>query len=71
MLKERDLDIPVVAGGSVITDEDAHKLREMGAADAFCPSTTDKIIESIRRIARRKIKTQWMKMCARQVLLTT
>ena len=55
MLKERDLDIPVVVGGSVITDEDAHKLLEMGAADAFCPSTTrEEIIASISRVVARK-----------------
>jgi methylmalonyl-CoA mutase C-terminal domain/subunit len=51
MLKERGLEIPVIAGGSVITKEDASKLRGMGVADAFCPSATHKeIIESIQKI---------------------
>ena len=45
----------VVAGGSVITDEDAHKLREMGAADAFTPSTTrEEIIASISSAVAEK-----------------
>jgi methylmalonyl-CoA mutase cobalamin-binding subunit len=52
MMKERDFKIPIIVGGSVITKEDANKLRAMGAADAFCPSATDsEIIESIKRIA--------------------
>ncbi|MBP1721557.1 MAG: methylmalonyl-CoA mutase [Deltaproteobacteria bacterium] len=52
MMKERDLSIPIIVGGSVITVDDASKLRAMGAADAFCPSASDsEIIESIKRIA--------------------
>ena len=51
MLKERDLSIPIIVGGSVITHEDAAKLKAMGAADAFCPSVSDNdIIESIKKI---------------------
>ena len=51
MMKERDIKIPIIVGGSVITKEDAAKLKAMSAADAFCPSATDKeIIESIKRI---------------------
>ena len=51
MMKERDLNIPIIVGGSVITKEDASKLKAMGAADAFCPSATDyDIIESIKKI---------------------
>jgi methylmalonyl-CoA mutase C-terminal domain/subunit len=51
MMKERDFKIPIIVGGSVITKEDANKLQAMGAANAFCPSATDKeIIESIKKI---------------------
>jgi methylmalonyl-CoA mutase C-terminal domain/subunit len=51
MLKERDLEVPIIVGGSVITKEDASKLKAMGAADAFCPSATDNdIVESIKKI---------------------
>lgn len=52
MMKERDIKVPIIVGGSVITKDDANKLRAMGAADAFCPSAADsEIIESIKRIA--------------------
>jgi methylmalonyl-CoA mutase cobalamin-binding subunit len=52
MMKERDITVPIIVGGSVITKDDANKLKAMGAADAFCPSASDhEIIQSIRRIA--------------------
>jgi len=52
LLKERDLRIPVVVGGSVITPGDSEKLGELGVAAAFGPSaTSEQIIETIRRIA--------------------
>ncbi len=35
LLKQHDLDIPVVLGGSVITDEDAAVMREKGVAAVF------------------------------------
>lgn len=55
MLKESDLHIPIIVGGSVITQEDASKLRAMGAADAFCPSATDNdIIEGIKKIVQER-----------------
>jgi methylmalonyl-CoA mutase C-terminal domain/subunit len=51
MMKERDITIPIIVGGSVITKDDANKLRAMGAANAFCPSATDKeIVASIKNI---------------------
>ena len=54
MMKERDIKVPIIVGGSVITKDDAHKLRAMGAADSFCPSATNsEIIESIKRIAAK------------------
>lgn len=55
MLKESDLSIPIIVGGSVITQEDASKLRAMGAADAFCPSATDSdIVEGIKKIVHER-----------------
>ena len=52
MLKEQDLNIPVVVGGSVITPGDSKKLKDMGVADAFGPSATnDQIVESIQQLA--------------------
>lgn len=54
MMKERDIKIPIIVGGSVITKDDANKLKAMGAADAFLPSATDQdIIESIKKIVRQ------------------
>ncbi|MGR8949913.1 MAG: cobalamin B12-binding domain-containing protein [Gammaproteobacteria bacterium] len=35
LLKQQDLDIPVILGGSVITDEDAESMREKGVAAVF------------------------------------
>jgi len=52
LLKEKDLHIPVVVGGSVITPGDSEKLAELGVAASFGPSATNKqIIETVRRIA--------------------
>lgn len=53
MMKERDIKVPIIVGGSVITKDDANKLKAMGAADAFCPSAADhEIIQSIKGIIR-------------------
>jgi methylmalonyl-CoA mutase C-terminal domain/subunit len=52
MLKEQDLGIPVVVGGSVITPGDSKTLKDMGVADAFGPSATnDEIVNSIQQLA--------------------
>ncbi|MCP4576352.1 MAG: methylmalonyl-CoA mutase [Deltaproteobacteria bacterium] len=52
MLKGKDLNIPVVVGGSVITPGDSKKLEEMGVTASFGPSAANKeIIETIERIA--------------------
>lgn len=54
LLKEMNLEIPVVVGGSVITPGDGEKLREMGVAAAFGPGSTDEeILETIRAIVRK------------------
>ena len=51
MLKEQDLNIPVVVGGSVITPGDSKKLKDMGVAAAFGPSATnDQIVKSIQQL---------------------
>ena len=52
LLKDQDLSIPVVVGGSVITPGDSQKLKGMGVAEAFGPSATnDEIVHSIRQLA--------------------
>jgi methylmalonyl-CoA mutase C-terminal domain/subunit len=56
-LKTHDLNIPVVVGGSVITPGDSKKLKDMGVAESFGPSTThDKIVESIRQLAHTMLQ---------------
>ena len=51
MLKEQDLGIPIVVGGSVITPEDRKKLKDMGVAVAFGPSVTnEEIVKSIQQL---------------------
>jgi methylmalonyl-CoA mutase C-terminal domain/subunit len=53
LLKEKELKIPVVVGGSVITPGDREKLAEMGVAAAFGPSSrNEEIIETIRQITQ-------------------
>lgn len=52
MLKEKDLNIPVIVGGSVITPGDVEKVKKLGVAEAFGPSSTnDEIIATVKRIA--------------------
>ena len=51
LLKEEDLDIPVVVGGSVITAGDIRKLQDMGVAAAFGPSATnDEIVKTFQQL---------------------
>ena len=48
-LRQHDLSIPVVLGGSVITPTDAQTLRLKGVAAAFgSSSTTDEVVSTIR-----------------------
>ena len=50
-LKQRELNTPIIVGGSVITPGDSKKLKEMGVAASFGPSSTnEEIIESIKEI---------------------
>ncbi|MBW1924820.1 MAG: cobalamin-dependent protein [Deltaproteobacteria bacterium] len=54
LLKERNLKIPVMVGGSVITPGDTRDLRSMGVAAAFGPSATpEEIVGAIHRIAKK------------------
>ena len=53
LLKEKDLQIPVILGGSVITPGDTKTLLKKGIAAAFGPSAkADDIIETVIRTAR-------------------
>ena len=52
LLKEKEMDVPVVVGGSVITPGDSAKLEEMGVAASFGPSATgDDIIQALQGLA--------------------
>jgi methylmalonyl-CoA mutase cobalamin-binding subunit len=44
LLKENELNVPVIVGGSVITEADGKKMRDMGIAAIFGPSSTDQEI---------------------------
>ena len=51
-LRNRGSDIPVVIGGSVITAEDAEKMRQAGVAAVFAHATdSEKVIECIRSLS--------------------
>jgi methylmalonyl-CoA mutase C-terminal domain/subunit len=57
LLKEKGLDIPVVVGGSVITPGDGAVLSSQGVAAVFGPSSTpEDIIETLKKISRRKTR---------------
>ena len=54
LLKERDLNIPVIIGGSIITPSDGDKLMNMGVAETFGPSSTaDEVIQTIKKIVQK------------------
>jgi methylmalonyl-CoA mutase C-terminal domain/subunit len=51
-LKEAGMDVPVVVGGSVVTDSDKTDIISKGVAAAFGPTDTPEgIVAEIRRIA--------------------
>jgi methylmalonyl-CoA mutase C-terminal domain/subunit len=55
LLKERELSIPVILGGSVITSQDQKSLMAKGVAAAFGPtSSTEEIIQTINRMVGEK-----------------
>ena len=50
-LRQHSLSIPVVLGGSVITQTDAEKLHQKGVAAVFTSScTTDEVVRAIRKL---------------------
>ncbi len=56
LLKEKNLSVPIIVGGSVITPSDADVLTRKGVAAAFGPSAeADEIIETVKRIAGKGI----------------
>lgn len=52
LLREHDLDVPVIVGGSVVTPGDAQALLAKGVRAAFGPTATpDEIITAVRELA--------------------
>jgi len=53
MMKDENIDVPVIVGGSVITPGDRMRLLEMGVAAAF-PSGTrnEEIIDTVKRLVQ-------------------
>ena len=55
LLKNRDLDIPVVVGGSVLSEDDKNEIQGKGVAATFGPgSDTETIIKEIEELATRR-----------------
>jgi methylmalonyl-CoA mutase cobalamin-binding subunit len=52
-MKEENLNVPIIVGGSVITPGDRERLLEMGVAAAF-PSgaRNEEIIDTVKRLAQ-------------------
>lgn len=54
LLKRNELDIPVVLGGSVITEEDAATMRAKGVAAVFgSGSMMSKVVDAVKSLAAR------------------
>ena len=55
LLKSRELDIPVVVGGSVLSQDDKNEIQAKGVAATFGPgSDADEIVQRIRRLAETR-----------------
>ena len=55
LLRDRNLDIPVVVGGSVLCQEDEDEIRAKGVAATFGPgSDASEIVEEIRHLAEAR-----------------
>jgi methylmalonyl-CoA mutase, C-terminal domain len=51
-VRQEELDVAVVLGGSVITESDARQMRGIGVADIFGPaSSSEQIVGNIRALA--------------------
>ena len=55
LLKSRELDIPVVVGGSVLSQDDKNEIQAKGVAATFGPgSDAGEIVQQIRRLAEAR-----------------
>ncbi len=53
MMKDENINVPVIVGGSVITPGDKKRLLEMGVAAAFASGTrNEEIIDTVRKLAQ-------------------
>ncbi len=54
LLREQELDVPIVVGGSVVTAEDAREIQDKGVAAAFGPTADSaEIVATVERLAGR------------------
>lgn len=52
LLQDKNVSIPVIVGGSVITPKDGERLSQMGVVASFGPSSTEpEILKTVREIA--------------------
>ena len=55
LLKSRGLDVPVVVGGSVLSQDDKNEIKAKGVAATFGPgSDAGEIVQQIRRLAETR-----------------
>jgi methylmalonyl-CoA mutase C-terminal domain/subunit len=55
LLKSRDLDIPVVVGGSVLSQDDKNEIEAKGVAASFGPGAdAGEIVQQIRNLAEAR-----------------
>jgi methylmalonyl-CoA mutase C-terminal domain/subunit len=55
LLREQELSVPVVIGGSVVTPEDARAIQARGVAAAFGPTADmSEVVATVARLAREK-----------------
>jgi methylmalonyl-CoA mutase C-terminal domain/subunit len=54
LLKRREIEVPVVVGGSVLSQDDANEIQAKGVAATFGPGAdADEIVRQVRSLARR------------------
>ena len=55
LLREQELSVPIVVGGSVVTPEDARAIQAKGVAAAFGPTADmSEVVATVTRLAREK-----------------